>query len=146
MAYTIDDRSKKNIATLEPRVQVMAEAFLAKANAFLEPSGVIAKVISGTRTYAEQDALYAKRPKVTNARGGYSNHNFGVAFDIGLFKGSDYLEDSPLYESIAPIGKQIGLEWGGDWKSIKDYPHYEYPTGLTMEEKRARHDAGKSVI
>jgi len=45
------------------------------------------KLISGLRTYEEQDALYAQGrtapgPKVTNAPGGHSNHNFGLAFDM----------------------------------------------------------------
>lgn len=109
------------------------------------------KIISGTRTYAEQDALYAKGRtapgfKVTNARAGYSNHNFGVAFDVGIFNGSDYLEDSPLYRKLAPVGKALRLSWGGDWKSIKDEPHYEYPTGLTLAQMRARVAEGHSVI
>lgn len=37
------------------------------------------RLICGLRTYDEQDKLYAKRPRVTNARGGQSMHNFGVA-------------------------------------------------------------------
>ncbi len=67
---------------------------------------VVIKIISGTRTHMqEQDALYARRrtapgPRVTNARGGYSNHNFGIAWDIGLFRGGKYLEDSPLYREV----------------------------------------------
>jgi len=115
------------------------------------PAGHVVKIISGTRTYAEQDALYAKGRtapgfKVTNARAGYSNHNFGVAFDVGIFNGSDYLEDSPLYRKLAPVGKALRLSWGGDWKSIKDEPHYEYPTGLTLAQMRARVAEGHSVI
>ena len=58
---------------------------------------VTVKVISGHRTWEEQDALYAKgrtKPgkRVTNARGGYSNHNFGTAVDFAVFKGSVYLD------------------------------------------------------
>lgn len=55
---------------------------------------------SGLRTYEEQNALYAQGRtapgnKVTNAKGGFSNHNFGIAFDIGIFEGAKYLGDSP---------------------------------------------------
>ena len=56
-------------------------------------NGIIIKVISGLRTYDEQNGLHAKGRTtpgkiVTNARGGYSNHNFGIAFDIGVFEGA----------------------------------------------------------
>jgi len=67
------------------------------------------KIISGLRTYAEQDALYAQGraktgPKVTNARGGYSNHNFGIAFDVGVFEGNRYLPDSAKYKAVGALG------------------------------------------
>ena len=52
----VDDRSEKVIATLLPEVQPMARALVQKAAAV----GISIKVISGLRTYAEQDALYAK--------------------------------------------------------------------------------------
>jgi peptidoglycan L-alanyl-D-glutamate endopeptidase CwlK len=104
-------------------------------------------VLSGTRTYAEQDALFAKGG-VTKARGGFSNHNFGIAFDIGVFSGAKYLEESPLYKAVAVIGKGLGLSWGGDWKSFVDEPHYQlrpsWAKDMTesqmLAELRLRHD------
>ena len=82
------------------------------------------------RTPERQDALYAQGRTapggiVTNARAGYSNHNFGIAFDIGIFSGTRYLDDSPLYKAAGALGRTLGLEWGGDWKSIEDQPHYQ---------------------
>lgn len=141
-----DDRTERNMATLHPQAQAMAREFMQAAVPIMRQRGVDVRIISGTRTYAEQDALYAKRPRVTKARGGYSNHNFGVAFDIGLFKGKTYLEASPLYKECGGIGKSVGLEWGGDWKSFKDEPHFEIPTGLTMAQKRERVNAGKDLF
>jgi len=92
--------------------------------------GATIKIISGTRTFAEQDRLYRQGrdlpgPKVTNARGGQSNHNFGVAWDIGIFQSGQYLDDSPLYAQVGGIGKGSGLEWGGDWSSFPDEPHFQ---------------------
>ncbi len=147
---TFDERTENNLATLHPKAEALARSFLEKAAAAL-PAGVAVKIISGTRSYKEQDALYAKGrtlpgPKVTNARGGYSNHNFGVAFDIGLFQGAKYLEESPLYAKLGPIGEAVGLEWGGRWKSIQDEPHYQAKTGLTLAQMRERVAAGKSVL
>lgn len=148
---TFDDRTEKNIATLLPPVQEKARQFMELAIAAMEKHGVTVKIISGTRTYAEQDELYSHGrtkpgPKVTNARGGYSWHNHACAFDIGLFEGKKYLEDSPHYATLGPIGEQVGLEWGGRWKFV-DLPHYQYnPNGVTLAEARELHDQGKTVL
>ena len=93
---SVDPRSEKAIATLLPKVQPYARSLVHKAAA----AGITIKVLSSLRTYAEQDALYAQGrttlgKKVTNAKGGHSNHNFGIAFDIGVFEGTKYLGDSP---------------------------------------------------
>lgn len=125
--YIFDPRSESNLLTLEPATQKVAREFLRQLLDF----GMHAKIISGTRTFEEQNALYEQgRTKpgkiVTNARGGYSNHNFAIAFDIGLFDDDgNYLEESPKYSHAAVIGKKLGLSWGGDWVSIQDEPHYE---------------------
>lgn len=134
----VDDRSEKHIATLLPEVQPIARALVQKAAV----NGINIKVISGLRTYAEQDALYAKGrtapgPKVTNARGGYSNHNFGIAFDIGVFSGSSYLPESPKYKAVGVLGMDLGLEWGGNWTSIVDQPHFQLrPVWATAMKER----------
>jgi peptidoglycan LD-endopeptidase CwlK len=122
----VDERSEKVIATLLPEVRPMARALVQKA----ADNGVRIKLISGLRSYAEQDALYAKGrsapgPIVTKAKGGFSNHNFGIAFDIGVFEGSAYLPESPKYKAVGVLGAELGLEWGGNWKTIVDQPHYQ---------------------
>jgi peptidoglycan L-alanyl-D-glutamate endopeptidase CwlK len=121
-----DPRSEKNIATLLPEVRPIARALIEKAAL----SGIRIKIISGLRTYAEQDALYAQGrtapgPKVTNVRGGYSNHNFGIAFDVGVFEGNKYLGESVKYKAVGALGMDLGLDWGGNWKSIVDQPHFQ---------------------
>jgi peptidoglycan L-alanyl-D-glutamate endopeptidase CwlK len=122
----VDARSESNIVTLRPQVQGLARALVQKAAA----NGIVIKVLCGTRSYAEQDALYAKGrtapgPRVTNARSGYSNHNFGIAFDIGVFSGGKFLSDSPKYKAVGVLGMELGLEWGGNWTSIVDQPHFQ---------------------
>ncbi|MEP6821207.1 MAG: M15 family metallopeptidase [Chthoniobacterales bacterium] len=123
---SVDARSEKSIATLHPEARPYARTLVQKAASV----GITIMVISGLRTYEEQDALYAQGrtkpgPRVTNARGGYSNHNFGIAFDIGVFKGATYIPDSPQYKAVGAMGIEIGLEWGGNWKTIKDEPHFQ---------------------
>jgi len=151
----VDARSEKNIATLLPEVQPMARALVQKA-AF---NGIRIKVLSGLRTYAEQDELYAKGrttpgPKVTNARGGYSNHNFGIAFDIGVFEGQKYLAESVKYKAVGVLGTDLGLDWGGNWTSIVDQPHFQLRPAWSVDlaekemlaELRGRLAAGTSVF
>jgi peptidoglycan L-alanyl-D-glutamate endopeptidase CwlK len=157
----MDNRSTTSVASLLPAVQERFRAFYDLANVAAKSKGLEVRFISGTRTYAEQDALY-KRPcdhidndgdgkideadeKVTNAPAGYSNHNFGIAVDVGIFKNGKYQAESPFYAEIGPIGEAAGLKWGGRWKT-PDRPHYEYPTGLTLAQMRARVAANKPVV
>jgi peptidoglycan L-alanyl-D-glutamate endopeptidase CwlK len=114
-------------------------------------AGVNARIISGTRSYAEQDALFAKGrtepgPIVTNARGGQSNHNFGLAWDIGLF-GLDgsYLPESPFYDEVSRIGLTADLEWGGNWPTFPDRPHYQLATGKNIADIRADFENGTAL-
>lgn len=151
----VDPRSEKNIATLLPEVQPIARALVQKTAL----AGIQIKVLSGLRSYGEQEELYEKGrttagPKVTNARGGYSNHNFGIAFDIGVFEGTKYLPDSPKYKAVGALGMDLGLEWGGNWKTIVDQPHFQLRPSWAgaMNEKtmlaalRDRTSSGSSVF
>lgn len=146
----MDPRTEAAIASLLPSVQARFRTFYATANAAMKSHGLSVQFVSGTRSYAEQTALYAQgRTKpgriVTNAKAGFSNHNFGVAVDVAVFKGKAWLPESPAYAWLGPIGEAAGLKWGGRW-TVPDRPHYEYPTGLTLAEMRARAASGKSVL
>jgi len=150
-----DDRSERNIATLLPEVRPFARTLVQKA----ANAGIRIKVISGLRTFDEQNALFAKGrtapgPVVTNAKGGFSNHNFGIAFDIGVFEGNSYLPESPKYKAVGALGMDIGLEWGGNWKDLADQPHFQLrptwaadiPERQMLAELRSRHDTGAAVF
>lgn len=148
---TFDERTEKNLATLLPKAAEVARKFLAAAADYLKDTNIIVKVISGTRTYAEQNALYSQGRTapgriVTKARGGYSNHNFGVAFDIGLFLAGKYLDESPIYRKLGTVGESAGLEWGGRWTSMTDEPHYQVPTGLTLAQMRDYKSRGLPIL
>jgi peptidoglycan LD-endopeptidase CwlK len=86
------------------------------------------RLIAGYRSITEQEALYAQgrtKPgvKITVAR--RSIHNTGLAFDIAVFKDGHYVDEGPECAKVGAIGKSIGLVWGGDFKVIKDEPHFE---------------------
>lgn len=53
----------------------------------------------------------------------------GLAFDICQnIKGKEYNDDH-FWDRVSSIGKQMGFEWGGDWKSIIDKPHFQWSDG-----------------
>lgn len=147
-----DPRSEANIATLQPKAQVLARRVLK----IIRDRGINARIIAGTRTYAEQNSLFAKgrygntSPVVTKARGGQSNHNFGIAWDIGIFdEEGKYLADSPKYGAAGETvikARITGVEWGGNWKTFKDVPHYQCKTGKTLAEVRRMFEAGRSIV
>jgi peptidoglycan L-alanyl-D-glutamate endopeptidase CwlK len=88
---------------------------------------------------------------VTKAKGGRSNHNFGIAWDIAIFDNGKYYEGRTKEEeqAYAELGafikeKVTGLEWGGDWKGFVDMPHYQLATGKSVAQVRALLENGKS--
>lgn len=122
----VDDQSEKTIDTSQPEVVRYARMRLAQG------ANIQIKIIGGTRTYAQQDALFATgrtedvdKHKVTNAREGESNHNFGIAFDIGVFDRRRYLTESSLHDRVGATGMQIGLDWGGQLDGFVAKPRYE---------------------
>lgn len=105
------------------------------------------------RSQIEQDALYAQgrlgieevnrlRLKaglpgispadnkiVTKAK--KSRHTDREAFDIMMLDHNGKPDWKVIaYASAGRIGKKLGLKWGGDFSSIKDYPHFEYAGSL----------------
>lgn len=141
--WRADERSERNIATLEPVTAKLAREHLRR----LQAEGLNFKITSGTRTFAEQAKLYAQGrtssgPRVTNARPGYSWHNYGVAYDITLFSGKNPVWESPKYLRAGEIGEELGLEWGHRWKSFRDTPHFQRPLGLTLAQARAKYPNG----
>ena len=154
--YKFDSRTEKNLASLSASAQKKFRPFTAQAQAIAASMGYQYTAISGNRTYAEQNALYAKgrtKPgrKVTNARGGYSNHNFGLALDFGVFKGGKYLDGSSpkeahrVHAAVAQVAAKHGIEWGGNWRSFKDTPHYQVKVNMTMAQMRAAVKAGRKI-
>jgi peptidoglycan L-alanyl-D-glutamate endopeptidase CwlK len=71
-----------------------------------------------------------------------------------VFEGSRYLADSPKYKAVGVLGEQLGLEWGGNWTSIVDQPHFQLrphwagakTASQVLAECRRRHDAGLDML
>ena len=154
---TFDARTESNIRSLLPAAQIKARVFMKEAAKLTE---VTCKILSGTRTYEEQDDLFAigrtkerGRSPVTKARGGQSNHNFGIAWDVGLFQNGKYLtgdkpKEDKLYVALGEriLGAVPGLEWGGKWTGFVDKPHYQLPTGKSVKQVRLAFESGSSFL
>ena len=119
----------RDITMCHPELQEKAQQLIAEC----KKQGLIVKLGECFRTVAEQDNLYAQgRTKpgsiVTNAKGSsYSSmHQWGVAFDVIRNDGKGaYNDNDGWFSKVGRIGKSLGLEWGGDWTSPVDKPHFQ---------------------
>lgn len=156
----IDKISQDRIALLHPKVRNEVNLILNHINTTCLTGRAKARVAQGLRTFAEQDDLYAQgRSKsgqvVTNAKGGQSMHNYGLAVDIVLIidgkvaswdvvKDWDGDKQADWMEVVAAF-KRYGWSWGGDWRSFKDMPHFEKTFGKSLKDLQNLH-AGKKFI
>lgn len=133
----------RKIEDLHPKLQ----SLICDLKEECEKRGLKIGVGECLRTAEEQDKLYAKGRTekgsiVTNAKGtSYSSmHQWGVAFDFYRNDGKGAYENwDKFFYKVGEIGKELGLEWGGDFKSIKDLPHFQLAdwgaTPLKLKEK-----------
>jgi hypothetical protein len=113
--------------------------------AYAAGQGITLVPSSGKRSCAEQDALYAKGPTVTKARGCNSWHVLGRAVDAYIHGGPAGREQ---YAMLAAYWKSIGGKWGGDFGASgpkDDLGHFEYHPGLLYAGQVCL-DAGACVI
>lgn len=151
----IDKLTVERIDFLHPRIRKeVLDIYLNKVVPALT-NGVTCRFAYTERTNAEQDSLYAQgRTKlydsngkklgiVTNAKGGQSIHNYGLAFDIVLIVDGvaswdivkDFDKDGKSdWMEVVNIYKSEGYSWGGDWAGFKDMPHLEKTFGLNWSQ------------
>ena len=143
-------RSAATIANLDPVIRPFAEKLLVRA----AQDGLRLVVVSGYRSMQEQEKLYAQGRTepgeiVTNAKPGSSWHNFALAFDVASIDASGNIvwpNDSSFWSRVGQIGREVGLEWGGDFASFPDRPHFQYRGGLSLADARAgKKPAGVAV-
>jgi len=135
----MDTPTKQRIAKLHPTVREEVTQIIAQCDKALTGKAKI-RITQGLRTNVEQDIMYAQGrttpgKKITNAKGGQSIHNYGFAVDICLIiegktaswdtkKDWDNDKIADWYECVK-IFALHGWEWGGNWKTFKDMPHFE---------------------
>lgn len=124
----LDTISEKRLSEVYPgladKVRTMASQ--------LETEGIDIRVTQSLRPMAEQEALYAQGRTapgdvVTNARAGYSWHNFGLAVDVAPLtpQGPDWNVAHPVWGRIVAIGTSLGLMAGAEWRTFPDWPHFQ---------------------
>lgn len=135
--------NSRALSDLHPIVEAKARAMIDKCKQ--EKIDII--VTSTYRDNQAQNALYAQGRTtagniVTNARAGESVHNYKLAFDIVPMRAGKPVwgtsgTDGEIWQKVGKIGKSCGLEWAGDWKTFKEYPHFQWTNGLTIHELMA---------
>ncbi|MBI5415119.1 M15 family metallopeptidase [Candidatus Peregrinibacteria bacterium] len=135
---TWDSKTTERIQELDPKVQVPATDFINTAE---QEQDTQLRVGDGYRSIAEQNALYNQSrtdppagPWRTNAKGGESYHNYGLAIDVYEMKNGQPTW-KVLTQSVVNIAKSFGFEWGGDWKKPDtDPPHFQMTFGQSKDD------------
>lgn len=149
-----DNISEQRIARLHPLVRGECQHLIEDVEAGF-PKGMAIRVVQGLRTIQEQNALYAQGRTtpgkiVTNAKGGSSFHNYGLAIDYAILldKNGDGYYDELSWDikkdndkdgtadwlEVVKVFEAAGWEWGGKWSSIKDYPHLQKTFGYSWRQ------------
>lgn len=130
------DKNEPKLKGLHPKVAEAARKLIEQAY----QRGIFVLITQGYRSMEEQARLYAMgRTKpgkiVTNAKPGYSYHNYGLAIDFCLLRnGRAVWTVDDDWRTVAQLAKGLGFEWGGDWKGFKDYPHLQMTFGLSIKD------------
>lgn len=122
MPFVLGTRSIQRLKGVHPDlVKVVHRA--------IELSTVDFTVLEGLRTLARQKELFAAKATTTMN----SRHLTGHAVDLAPIIAGTVRWDWPLYHRLAKFIKaaaedvDVPVEWGGDWKSFKDGPHWQLP-------------------
>lgn len=122
MSYELSTKSLKKLHGVHPDLVSIVERAI-------QITPVDFAVLEGLRPIARQKRLVESGASMTMK----SRHLTGHAVDLGAWVDSQLAWDWPLYYEIAAAMKQaaqelrIPLEWGGDWSSFKDGPHFQLP-------------------
>lgn len=137
--HAADPRGRLDNPNLNQEVANRVTAVIEQARR----EGMNMRVDTAYRSFPEQDALYAQGRtapgnRVTNARGGQSWHNYGVAVDVVFndANGQPSWAETNNWDRYGQIAVSHGLEWGGNWQGLVDRPHVEYHPGFDAGDAR----------
>lgn len=150
-----DKASMDRLELLHPLVRESAKRAYTKA-CKITPVGVHPFITETDRSFERSDALYNQPwdgkdndgdgkideadEKVSNAKGGESIHNYKLALDfVILINGKMSWSVDSNWMKVVQCFKEEGWDWGGDWRSFKDYPHLEKKLGYSLKQLQAKY-------
>lgn len=122
MTFSLSQKSKDRLSGVHPDL-------IKVVNRAIEITTCDFAVIEGVRSKARQEQLVKAGASQTMK----SRHLTGHAVDLGAYVNGSVRWDWPLYNQLADAMKKaaaelkIPLEWGGDWATLKDGPHFQLP-------------------
>ncbi len=125
---TLDARSTARLRGVHPDLQRVVNRCNADGAAFI--------VTEGLRTLERQRLLVASGASRTLK----SRHLTGHAVDLAAMVAGEVRWDWPLYTFLArdmkaaALAEHVPLEWGGDWPTFKDGPHFQLPFAQYPEQ------------
>lgn len=121
-AFRFSQRSRDNLRGVHPDLVILVTYALT-----VTPVDFV--VTEGLRAESRQRELVnAGASQTMNSR-----HLTGHAIDVAALVGGEVRWDWPLYNRIANAMSEasrrfgIPVEWGGNWSSLKDGPHFQLP-------------------
>ncbi|TEW87207.1 M15 family peptidase [Psychrobacter sp. 230] len=121
--YNLSAKSLDRLKGLHPDLVKIVERAI-------EITDIDFSVGEGLRSITRQKELYQQGATMTMN----SRHLTGHAVDlIALDEDGKVTWDWKYYQPLAAAMKQaakdvcVSIEWGGDWKTFKDGPHYQLP-------------------
>lgn len=124
---------------------VFQQRVLAIYQVMREQYGYEMVLVEGYRSPERQAALARKGGGTTRAGAGQSCHQYGLAVDSALYRDGKLQWDmgdawtKRGYFLYGRLAQEAGLEWGGSWRSIKDYVHLELKTACREARRAAGH-------
>lgn len=174
-----DKYSPERVAQLHPKIRTEVEQLINQAETFL-PKNIVIRIVEHYRSFEYQNQLYAQgRTKpgsiVTNAKGGQSYHNYGLAFDFAFAvdKNGDGKVDELSWDTRADFNKngisdwrevvnvfrKAGYIWGADWDNdgktksegdkdehLVDAPHLQKTFGFSEKQLLEKYNKGEVFI
>lgn len=117
---------RKGIDTLYPDLKDKTELLIKRMSDLGKPI----RVFEAFRSAKKQDGYYKKVPKITNAEGLQSYHQYGLAVDL-VFEEHKWTPPLGWWNTLGNEGMKLGLTWGGAWG---DNPHFEWHPKFTWKK------------
>lgn len=120
----ISKRSIKNIQGIDPRLSLIIGMILARGK-------VDFTLTSGLRTLEDQQKAFKGGYSKCDGINKKSKHQLGRAIDFIPYPfdndWNNIEQFKKIGEELKVVAKHLGFKcsYGGDWKSFKDYPHFQ---------------------